>query len=101
MAELRAIPKKKKIKLSVGQQIALRKAIFERDHYCCVVCGKKAQHRHHEPPGSNKTDRIETGVALCVECHNIRHNDPNRSLQWKKIIVDYLRNIYADYYKSN
>lgn len=101
MAELRAIPKKKRIKLSVGQKIALRKAIFERDHNNCVVCGKKAEHWHHEPCGSNKTDRIETGVALCAECHNIRHSDPKRSPLWKKIIVEYLRRLYGNKNKSN
>lgn len=95
------LPKKKRIKLSVGQKIALRKAIFERDHNNCVICGKKAEHWHHHPFGSAKSDEINKGVALCGDCHNKLHNDPKLCSKYQKIVSDYLEKLYGNKNKSN
>jgi 5-methylcytosine-specific restriction endonuclease McrA len=51
---------------------AFRNAVWKRDGYKCVMCGKKAVDAHHI------TDRndmpwggyvLENGISLCAECH--------------------------------
>lgn len=95
MKGLRAQPKQKNVHLSLREKMMLRRAIFERDHKCCVICGKKAEHWHHQPFGADKSDELSKGVALCAMCHHILHNDPNRGQMYEKIVKDYLRSLYG------
>jgi hypothetical protein len=52
-----------------------RKAVFERDGYSCVVCGKDAVDAHHLYerklwPGTDEGGYIlDNGVSLCESCH--------------------------------
>lgn len=57
----------------------------------CAVCGKPAQHAHHEPPrgiGGGNSYRELSGVklkpaliALCAHCHHDRHS-AGLTIEW-------------------
>lgn len=59
-----------------------RKAVFERDNYTCMDCGKRssvgqsiALHPHHIKSFSQYPDlhfEVNNGITLCVNCHK-RH----------------------------
>lgn len=49
-----------------------RKAVFKRDHGCCVLCGSPAQDAHHLIERRLWSDGgyyVDNGVALCAEHH--------------------------------
>lgn len=96
MKGLTAQPKKNVVHLGSAAKKTLRKKIFNRDHDCCVVCGKKAEQWHHEPFGADKSDEPEKGVALCAMCHHILHNDPNKGKEYEAKVIAYLWTLYGD-----
>lgn len=69
-----------------------RRAVFERDDYACLQCGKRdvpLQAHHIKPWATHRDDRfcIENGLTLCAPCHRKMHprgwrkrwqNDPER-----------------------
>ena len=58
---------------------ALRRRIFERDHYRCTRCGRAGRlEAHHEPPVSEGGDMWDEGgiVTLCRSCHIAVHRPP-------------------------
>ena len=92
------LQKKKRIKLYGKKLRTLNKAIFERDNYKCIVCGKYVDdsHKfHHEPCGIEKSDEMCGGVVLCNQCHYARHNtDKLKEIKIK--CEDYLRSLYGE-----
>jgi hypothetical protein len=59
-----------------------RNAVFERDKFKCVECGRDDKlHAHHISRwADNKEGRycIDNGITLCVECHALKHpENPN------------------------
>lgn len=51
-----------------------RKAVFERDNYTCVMCGKRGVYiqAHHIKPFKyfeNMRYQIDNGQTLCIDCH--------------------------------
>ncbi len=57
-----------------------KKAIFERDNYTCVVCGRGPKDGieicadHIKPKDKGGTNTIENGQTLCMEHNNMKKN---------------------------
>lgn len=65
-----------------AEYISWRRAVFERDHYTCVICGQVGGelNAHHIKPFKDfEADRfnINNGVTLCVKCHRQVHKEKN------------------------
>lgn len=90
--------KNERVKLKGKKLEQLNQDIFDRDNSRCVVCGhfvSSAEKFHHEPCGTKKSDEVEKGVVLCMECHFERHHGKRESIVIKKKIEDYLKSIYG------
>jgi len=90
------LEKPKRVRLKGKALSNLNRAIHNRDHNQCVICGAwvdPAKKFHHEPCGINKSDEEQKGVVLCDICHHIRHNGPKSAVIRDKI-RDYLRKHY-------
>lgn len=88
--------KDKRIKLKGEKLQQLNQDIFDRDNNKCVVCGhfvSSEEKFHHEPCGNKKSDEINKGVVLCMECHFERHFGKS-CLEIKREVLSYLRNLY-------
>lgn len=64
---------------STPEYHAWRRAVLERDDWCCQDCGQSARtlHVHHLLPFAQHPDqrtRTENGVTLCPACHRARHS---------------------------
>lgn len=72
----------------MGNDLALwRKAVYKRDGYACVKCGRKGRglQAHHIKPFIDFPDMrldVTNGITLCLECHEKEHghkiNDPGK-----------------------
>ena len=59
-----------------------RKDVFVRDHYTCLVCGKRGGelNAHHIKSFKDFPElRFESdnGITLCIECHYLEHGVKN------------------------
>jgi hypothetical protein len=56
---------------------AWRKAVFERDGYTCVECGRQGRlQAHHLRSWAEDVDGrldVDNGITLCLECHKAKH----------------------------
>ena len=62
--------------LNARRWAAVRRAVFERDDYRCVECGRPGRlEAHHEPPLRAGADPYDlAGIkTLCRRCHIVRH----------------------------
>ena len=61
-----------------------RKAIYQRDHGCCRVCGKALRFEHQYPAtrmqwhhivykSAGGDDSIDNGLTVCWKCHRDEH----------------------------
>lgn len=80
----------------------IKKAIFERDNYKCIVCNRGREdgveiHADHKIPlDKGGTNTIENGQTLCSE-HNILKKNYSQTEFGKRLII----NIYKDAVKIN
>lgn len=91
------IPKTKIIRLK-GQKLAkLNERIHQRDQHKCIYCGNRVdpgEKFHHEHNGI-KSDQIEYGVLLCMDCHTERHHG-KKCNDIKEYCRKYLINLYGE-----
>lgn len=91
------IPKTKIIRLK-GQKLAkLNERIHQRDQHKCIYCGNRVdpcEKFHHEHNGI-KSDQIEYGVLLCMDCHTERHHG-KKCNDVKEYCRKYLINLYGE-----
>lgn len=91
------IPKTKIIRLK-GQKLAkLNETIHQRDQHKCIYCGNRVdpgEKFHHEHNGI-KSDQIEYGVLLCMDCHTERHHG-KKCNDVKEYCRKYLINLYGE-----
>lgn len=85
--------KHKRVRLRGKDKHELRQAIFERDHYMCVICGNVGEEWHHHRGGIYKEDVIHKGVALCHMCHAELHGGKNSKL-FVQAVTKYLNKKY-------
>lgn len=71
---------------------SIKKAIFERDGYCCVVCGRGPEDGitlaadHIKPKDRGGTNTIENGQTLCYE-HNLRKRNYSQTEAGKRYFI--------------
>ena len=53
------------------QFLAVKKIAFERDQYCCVLCGStfKIQPHHLKYPKWGTFDKAKNIITVCYQCH--------------------------------
>lgn len=79
----------------IYEYICWRKAVFERDNYCCIACGDDSGGNlvaHHiDSYADHEKERfvLENGVTLCEECHKKFHgkfgygkNNREQFIEW-------------------
>ena len=72
---------------------AVKKAVWERDCECCIICGSiyAAPEAHYIPRSSGGLGVEQNIVTLCRACHDLFHQE----VEWVKLAVrDYLRSKY-------
>ena len=68
-------------RLAGKKWVALKKACYERDHYCCRKCGTPQQnpHAHHVIPYERGgPDTLENLITVCRWCHTKLENQFRR-----------------------
>lgn len=62
---------KKKRALYTENWDDIRRKVYQRDNYCCVLCGKRGKvHAHHIVPVAVSHDNsLSNLVSLCNKCH--------------------------------
>lgn len=71
--------------------------IHQRDQHKCIYCGNRVdpgEKFHHEHNGI-KSDQIEYGVLLCMDCHTERHHG-KKCNDVKEYCRKYLINLYGE-----
>ena len=78
---------------------AVKKAVWERDNHCCIVCGK----HYTAMPSCHYISRSKSGlgieqniVTLCNRCHYDYDQTTQRPV-FKQIIREYLQSKYEDW----
>lgn len=72
-----SLQKTKRIRLKGKTLRDLNNAIFDRDGDKCIICGRwvsRQEKFHHEPAEALKSDEIDKGAVLCMDCHHKRHH---------------------------
>lgn len=69
------------MKITPAQEAKWRKAVKERDGYCCRRCRRydPGVHAHHIAGRKQRPDlrlSVDNGVSLCTACHNWVHANP-------------------------
>lgn len=91
--------KARRVKLNAEELRQLNEAIFERDGYTCVCCGAyvASDHKfHHEPCGINKSDEMDKGAVLCMQCHFLRHNSGEHTKRVRAAVLKHLERIKGE-----
>lgn len=91
-------PKKHKRTNACDITQKVKKAVWQRDSECCIVCGNpNAMPNAHYVPRSKGGLGIEQNVVtLCQQCHHDFDNGCKRQ-EYKIIIKDYLYGQYPDW----
>lgn len=72
---------------------AVKKAVWERDCECCIICGSiyAAPEAHYIPRSAGGLGVEQNIVTLCRGCHDLFH----QGVEWVKLAVhDYLKAHY-------
>ena len=77
----------------------VKKAVFERDNGCCIVCGRPGNPEAHYVPRSRGGLGIEENiVTLCRECHDkFDFGDREVMTSLDMMIRNYLMDCYPDW----
>ena len=70
---------------------AVKKAVWERDRHCCVLCGA-----HYIARSQGGLGIEENIVTLCICCHSQYDNSADRRYIREEIKA-YLRSMYQDW----
>ena len=74
---------------------AVKDAVWERDRYCCVVCGNPAAmpNAHYIARSHGGLGVEQNIVTLCAGCH--RAYDQSAAHEWYKTVIRrYLKSLY-------
>lgn len=77
--------------------LEIQKTLHQRDQHKCIYCGNRVdpgEKFHHEHNGI-KSDQIEYGVLLCMDCHTERHHG-KKCNDVKEYCRKYLINLYGE-----
>lgn len=73
----------------------VKEEVHERDHYCCVVCGKQGL------PNSHIIRRSQGGLGIkenivthCLRCHT---KYDSGDIEVRTVTKDYIRKLYPDF----
>jgi len=94
------LQKNKPIRLSSKGVKILNDAIFARDDDKCILCHAWVNNQekfHHAKKNGLKSDVIEEGVVLCMDCHKKMH-DTGETKNIKHKIIRYLSGLYPTYW---
>lgn len=83
--------------VTVSDFAKLNERIHQRDQHKCIYCGNRVdpgEKFHHEHNGI-KSDQIEYGVLLCMDCHTERHHG-KKCNDVKEYCRKYLINLYGE-----
>ena len=84
---------------------ALRKSVYRRDHFRCVLCDSTdgLQIHHAIPRGEGGSNSPQNLVSLCWRCHGVIHGgyewhigDRITSEEAAQLCVEYLADYYPD-----
>lgn len=89
-----------KLTKACGITQAVKKAVWERDNHCCIICGSP-----HAYPNAHYIRRSQCGlgiekniVTLCKRCHNEFDNGTGEyRAAIEEAIRDYLSSQYEDW----
>lgn len=85
-----------------------RRSVFRRDGYTCQCCGTISKagiekpvyiNAHHiKNWKDNPEDRfdVDNGITLCMECHNLFHNEYGRHNNTREQLDEFLQNHKSD-----
>jgi hypothetical protein len=81
--------KERKRDMSCVKYKTWRNAVFQRDNYHCIMCGKKPKmaNADHILPWAYFPDKrydINNGRTLCLECHKKTYKDV---FEWRKRLI--------------
>lgn len=79
---------------------AVKKAVYERDGGCCVICGRPGlSNMHYVPRSSGGLGIEENVVTACIYCHEAYDNGYDQNINLRRYlggkIRDYLMSQYA------
>ena len=75
----------------------VKRYVWERDHHCCVLCGRPGNPDAHFIPRSHNGKGVEENVVtLCPECHRDYDNSERRP-EIRKALRAYLMAKYPDW----
>lgn len=80
---------------------AVKRAVYERDNGCCIICGKQGLPNAHYIARSHGGLGIEQNiVTLCADCHR-RYDQTIERKSLRPIIANYLRSQYPGFNPAN
>jgi len=84
-------PREERIRLSQSGWNKIRKLVYERDGYRCIICGShSALHVHHVRfRSAYGSDTLDNLVCVCAKCHDIYCHGV-KSKRWRNSFIDYL-----------
>ena len=83
---------------------SMRKEVYKRDGYACVLCSdnRRLQIHHYEPRSAGGVDHPMNLVTVCPQCHQLLHGQI-KIADWltqedaKQALAEYL----GDYYNKD
>ena len=80
----------------------VKKAVWERDNQCCIVCGSP-----YAMPNAHYISRYNGGlgieqniVTLCINCHRA-YDQSTKHSEYKEFIKNYLQSKYENWNEAD